>query len=112
MQLLGDKLLGLANFFLGIGVPGDAKDFFNQIDSLACLEDNRYLLIWFLSFQLKFYTDIIAVLKPCNIAIKKKYETLQYLLLVLYAWVILSQGFMLWSSVSLATFLLWISYCL
>lgn len=74
MQLLGDKLLGLANFFLGIGVPGDAKDFFNQIDSLACLEDNRYLLIWFLSFQLKFYTDIIAVLKPFNIAIKKKWN--------------------------------------
>ena len=41
LQLPGDKILGLAKFFLNIGVPGDAKDFFNQIDSLACLESNR-----------------------------------------------------------------------
>ena len=41
MQLPGDKIVGLAKFFLGVGSPGDAKDFFNQIDALACLEDNR-----------------------------------------------------------------------
>ncbi|XWS31409.1 hypothetical protein CRYUN_Cryun23aG0073100 [Craigia yunnanensis] len=41
LNLPGDKILGLAKFFLGIGVPGDAKDFFNQIDSLAFLESNR-----------------------------------------------------------------------
>ncbi|XP_021279531.1 dolichyl-diphosphooligosaccharide--protein glycosyltransferase subunit 2 isoform X1 [Herrania umbratica] len=41
VNLPGDKILGLAKFFLGIGVPGDAEDFFNQIDSLACLESNR-----------------------------------------------------------------------
>ena len=41
MQLPGDKIVGLAKFFLGVGIPGDAKDFFNQIDALACLEDNR-----------------------------------------------------------------------
>ncbi|XP_022728086.1 dolichyl-diphosphooligosaccharide--protein glycosyltransferase subunit 2-like [Durio zibethinus] len=41
LNIPGDKILGLAKFFLGIGVPGDAKDFFNQIDSLACLESNR-----------------------------------------------------------------------
>ncbi|XVF32375.1 hypothetical protein REPUB_Repub17cG0076600 [Reevesia pubescens] len=41
LNLPGDKILGLAKFFLGIGVPGDAKDFFNQIDSLASLESNR-----------------------------------------------------------------------
>nr|XP_048337513.1 dolichyl-diphosphooligosaccharide--protein glycosyltransferase subunit 2 isoform X2 [Ziziphus jujuba var. spinosa] len=41
LNLPGDKILGLAKFFLGIGIPGDAKDFFNQIDSLACLENNR-----------------------------------------------------------------------
>ncbi|KAK8702031.1 hypothetical protein V6N13_020401 [Hibiscus sabdariffa] len=41
LNLPGNKILGLANFFLGIGVPGDAKDLFNQIDSLACLESNR-----------------------------------------------------------------------
>ncbi|GLT33065.1 hypothetical protein SLA2020_076840 [Shorea laevis] len=41
LNLPGDKILGLAKFFLGIGIPGDSKDFFNQIDSLACLENNR-----------------------------------------------------------------------
>ncbi|CAN6879039.1 unnamed protein product [Brassica oleracea] len=41
LNLPGDKIVGLAKFFLGVGSPGDAKDFFNQIDALACLEDNR-----------------------------------------------------------------------
>ena len=40
-QLPGDKIRGLAKFLLGIGVPGDAKDFFNQVESLAFLESNR-----------------------------------------------------------------------
>ncbi|KAH1129785.1 hypothetical protein J1N35_001163 [Gossypium stocksii] len=50
LNLPGDKMLGLAKFFLGIGVPGDAKDFFNQIDSLACLESNRVSIPLILSF--------------------------------------------------------------
>ncbi|GMJ09062.1 HAPLESS 6, RIBOPHORIN II [Hibiscus trionum] len=41
LNLPGNKILELANFFLGMGVPGDAKDLFNQIDSLAFLESNR-----------------------------------------------------------------------
>ncbi|KAL0737963.1 hypothetical protein Bca4012_014173 [Brassica carinata] len=41
LNLPGDKIVGLAKFVLGVGIPGDAKDFFNQIDALACLEDNR-----------------------------------------------------------------------
>ncbi|KAG5389603.1 hypothetical protein IGI04_031144 [Brassica rapa subsp. trilocularis] len=41
LNLAGDNIVGLAKFFLGVGIPGDAKDFFNQIDALACLEDNR-----------------------------------------------------------------------
>ncbi|TYK30867.1 dolichyl-diphosphooligosaccharide--protein glycosyltransferase subunit 2 [Cucumis melo var. makuwa] len=41
LNLPGDTIFGLAKFFLGIGVPGDAKDLFDQIDSLACLEANR-----------------------------------------------------------------------
>nr|KJB09977.1 hypothetical protein B456_001G179000 [Gossypium raimondii] len=45
-----DTMLGLAKFFLGICVPGDAKDFFNQIDSLACLESNRVSIPLILSF--------------------------------------------------------------
>ncbi|OAY67978.1 Dolichyl-diphosphooligosaccharide--protein glycosyltransferase subunit 2, partial [Ananas comosus] len=41
LNIPGDKILGLAKFFLSIGVPGTTKDFFNQIDSLSCLENNR-----------------------------------------------------------------------
>lgn len=41
LQVPGDKILGLAKFFLGIGIPGNAKDFFNQVDSLASLESNK-----------------------------------------------------------------------
>ncbi|XP_021756423.1 dolichyl-diphosphooligosaccharide--protein glycosyltransferase subunit 2-like [Chenopodium quinoa] len=37
----GDKILGLAKYFLGIGVPGNSHDFFEQIDALALLENNR-----------------------------------------------------------------------
>lgn len=43
-QLPGDKILGLAKFFLGIGVPGDAKDFVNQVEPLALLESKRQVL--------------------------------------------------------------------
>ncbi|KAM7257590.1 hypothetical protein ACFE04_013331 [Oxalis oulophora] len=42
LNLPGDKILGLAKFFLGIGIPGDAKDTFNQVDSLAHLESNTF----------------------------------------------------------------------
>lgn len=42
LNIPGDKIVGLAKFFLGVGVPGGAKDFFNQIDALASLEDNRF----------------------------------------------------------------------
>ncbi|GKU86286.1 hypothetical protein SLEP1_g830 [Rubroshorea leprosula] len=49
LNLPGDKILGLAKFFLGIGIPGDAKDFFNQADSLGCLEDNRVAIPLILS---------------------------------------------------------------
>ncbi|KAL5155196.1 Dolichyl-diphosphooligosaccharide--protein glycosyltransferase subunit 2 [Glycine soja] len=45
INLPGDKILGLANFFLGIGIPGDAKDFFNQVESLALLENNRQVRV-------------------------------------------------------------------
>ncbi|KAI9399022.1 hypothetical protein POPTR_002G036600v4 [Populus trichocarpa] len=40
LNLPSGKVLGLARFLLGIGIPGDAKDLFNQIDSLASLESN------------------------------------------------------------------------
>ncbi|KAJ8899402.1 hypothetical protein K2173_018376 [Erythroxylum novogranatense] len=41
LHIPDDKILGLAKYFLGIGIPGDAKDLFDQVDSLACLENNR-----------------------------------------------------------------------
>ncbi|THU74726.1 hypothetical protein C4D60_Mb04t36420 [Musa balbisiana] len=41
LNIPGDKMLGLAKFFLSIGVPGSTKDLFNQIDALSCLESNR-----------------------------------------------------------------------
>ncbi|OAY80013.1 Dolichyl-diphosphooligosaccharide--protein glycosyltransferase subunit 2 [Ananas comosus] len=37
LNIPGDKILGLAKFFLSIGVPGTTKDFFNQIDSLVSI---------------------------------------------------------------------------
>ncbi|XP_011080069.1 dolichyl-diphosphooligosaccharide--protein glycosyltransferase subunit 2 [Sesamum indicum] len=41
LNLPGEKILGLAKFFLGIGVPGGAKDLYYQILALACLENIR-----------------------------------------------------------------------
>lgn len=41
LNIGGEKILGLAKFFLSIGVPGTTKDFFYQINSLASLENNR-----------------------------------------------------------------------
>ncbi|PQM36275.1 dolichyl-diphosphooligosaccharide--protein glycosyltransferase subunit 2 [Prunus yedoensis var. nudiflora] len=49
LQVPGDKILGLAKFFLGIGIPGNAKDFFNQLDSLASLESNEVAIPLILS---------------------------------------------------------------
>ncbi|XP_010262349.1 PREDICTED: dolichyl-diphosphooligosaccharide--protein glycosyltransferase subunit 2-like [Nelumbo nucifera] len=40
LNLPGDKIVGLGKFFLGIGIPGTARDLFDQLDSLACLENN------------------------------------------------------------------------
>ncbi|CAI9292956.1 unnamed protein product [Lactuca saligna] len=39
--ILGDKILGLARFFLGIGILGNSKDLYHQIDALDCLDQNR-----------------------------------------------------------------------
>lgn len=56
LQIPGDKILGLAKFFLSVGIPGDAKDFFNQVYSLACLESNRQVFAWKCSF-VHFFTN-------------------------------------------------------
>ncbi|XP_022874529.1 dolichyl-diphosphooligosaccharide--protein glycosyltransferase subunit 2 [Olea europaea var. sylvestris] len=41
LNLPGDKILGLAKFFLGVEIPGSAKDLYHQIDALSCLENSR-----------------------------------------------------------------------
>ncbi|KAG4393766.1 hypothetical protein GLYMA_03G164400v4 [Glycine max] len=56
INLPGDKILGLANFFLGIGIPGDAKDFFNQVESLALLENNKVSIPLVLSLPATVYS--------------------------------------------------------
>ncbi|KAK7336880.1 hypothetical protein VNO77_17431 [Canavalia gladiata] len=56
INLPGDKILGLAKFFLGIGIPGDAKDFFNQIESLALLENNKVSIPLVLSLPATVYS--------------------------------------------------------
>ncbi|XP_050205978.1 dolichyl-diphosphooligosaccharide--protein glycosyltransferase subunit 2 [Mercurialis annua] len=49
LNLPSEKVVGLAKFFLGIGIPGDAQDLFNQVDSLAYLERNRVTIPLILS---------------------------------------------------------------
>ncbi|CDP03756.1 unnamed protein product [Coffea canephora] len=44
LNLPGDRVLCLAKFFLGIGVPGNFKDLYHQIDALASLENNRQVI--------------------------------------------------------------------
>ncbi|KAH6813648.1 ribophorin II family protein [Perilla frutescens var. frutescens] len=41
LNLPGEKILGLAKFFLGVGIPGSAQDLYHQIDALNCLENIR-----------------------------------------------------------------------
>ncbi|XP_039032608.1 dolichyl-diphosphooligosaccharide--protein glycosyltransferase subunit 2-like [Hibiscus syriacus] len=64
--LPGNKILGLANFFLGIGVPGDAKDLLNQIDSLTCLESNRVSIPLILSLP----ATVLSLTKKDSIQVK------------------------------------------
>ncbi|KAH7577686.1 hypothetical protein JRO89_XS01G0285000 [Xanthoceras sorbifolium] len=68
LDLPGDKILGLAKFFLGIGIPGDAKDFFNQIDSLAFLESNRRVVS--IPLILSPPSTVISLTKKENLKVK------------------------------------------
>ncbi|WJX11946.1 proteasome regulatory particle base subunit [Trifolium repens] len=56
INLSGDTILGLAKFFLGIGIPGDAKDFFNQVESLSFLDSNRISIPLILSLPETVYS--------------------------------------------------------
>ncbi|KAL0890015.1 hypothetical protein Bca101_013998 [Brassica carinata] len=66
LNLPGDKIVGLAKFVLGVGIPGDAKDFFNQIDALACLEDNRFSVPLILSLP----STVISLTKKEPLKVK------------------------------------------
>ncbi|XP_010529362.1 PREDICTED: dolichyl-diphosphooligosaccharide--protein glycosyltransferase subunit 2-like [Tarenaya hassleriana] len=66
LDLPGDKVIGLAKFFLGVGIPGDAKDFFNQVDALACLEDNRFSVPLILSLP----STVISLTKKEPLKVK------------------------------------------
>jgi oligosaccharyltransferase complex subunit delta (ribophorin II) len=46
----------LGKFFLGIGLPGSAKDCFNQIESLSFLENNRVFIPLILSLPSKVFS--------------------------------------------------------
>lgn len=54
LQLPGDKILGLAKFFLGVGIPGSAQDLYHQIDALSCLENIRQVFLKLTFFRLSF----------------------------------------------------------
>ncbi|CAH9073764.1 unnamed protein product [Cuscuta europaea] len=52
LNIPGEKILGLAKFFLGVGIPGNGKDLYFQIDALACLEENRVYIPLILSLPM------------------------------------------------------------
>jgi oligosaccharyltransferase complex subunit delta (ribophorin II) len=56
LNIPGEKVLGLGKFFLGIGLPGSAKDCFNQIESLSFLENNRVFIPLILSLPSKVFS--------------------------------------------------------
>ncbi|KAL2892582.1 Dolichyl-diphosphooligosaccharide--protein glycosyltransferase subunit 2 [Bienertia sinuspersici] len=62
----GDKILGVAKFFLGIGVPGSPHDFFDQIDALALLENNRVSIPLILSLP----ATVLSVSKNDQLKVK------------------------------------------
>lgn len=66
LNLPGDKILGIAKFFLGIGIPGDTKNFFDQVDSLACLENNRVSIPLILSLP----STVISLTKKDSLKVK------------------------------------------
>ncbi|KAG6434540.1 hypothetical protein SASPL_106178 [Salvia splendens] len=72
LNLPGDKILGLAKFFLGVGIPGSAQDLFHQIDALSCLENIRQV-VWKLTlFIPSGSTPLILSLPATVISVTKK----------------------------------------
>lgn len=65
VQLPGDKILGLARFLLGAGVPGNAKDLYYQIEALTSLENNRFIAIYILFILSDFLCICFVSVKCC-----------------------------------------------
>ncbi|KAJ6684914.1 DOLICHYL-DIPHOSPHOOLIGOSACCHARIDE--PROTEIN GLYCOSYLTRANSFERASE SUBUNIT 2 [Salix purpurea] len=66
LNLPSGKILGLARFLLGIGIPGDAKDLFNQVDSLASLESNLVAIPLILSLP----ATVLSLTKKDSVKVK------------------------------------------
>ncbi|KAL6505230.1 proteasome regulatory particle base subunit [Orobanche gracilis] len=66
LNLPGEKILGLAKFFLGIGTPGSAKDLCCQINALACLENIRGSIPLIMSFP----STVLSVTKKDQLKVK------------------------------------------
>ncbi|KAL6516182.1 hypothetical protein OROGR_019487 [Orobanche gracilis] len=66
LNLPGEKILGLAKFFLGIGIPGTAKDLYCQISALACLENIRGSIPLIMSFP----ATVLSVTKKDQLKVK------------------------------------------
>lgn len=66
LQLPGDKILGLAKFFLGIGIPGSAEDLYYQIDALSYLENIRqeFRMLYFQITSCALLFDILRFSLP------------------------------------------------
>ncbi|CAM8928689.1 unnamed protein product [Rhodiola kirilowii] len=89
LNLPSNKILGLARYLLGMGVPGDAKEFFNQLDSLYYLENNKASIPLILSLpsgvlsvttkdklQVKVSTVLGSDAPPLTVKIVKGYGSL------------------------------------
>ncbi|PKA62681.1 Dolichyl-diphosphooligosaccharide--protein glycosyltransferase subunit 2 [Apostasia shenzhenica] len=61
LNIPGNKMLGLAKFFLSIGIPGSSKDLFNQLDALSCLENNSRLNCFYPRIYIPLIVSLPAV---------------------------------------------------
>lgn len=66
LHVPGEKILGLAKFFLGVGIPGNAKDLYDQVDALAHLEKNRVSVPLILSLP----TSVLSLTKKDQLKVR------------------------------------------
>ncbi|KAH1227481.1 Dolichyl-diphosphooligosaccharide--protein glycosyltransferase subunit 2 [Glycine max] len=79
INLPGDKILGLAKFFLGIGIPGDAKDFFNQVEIsiplILSLPETVYSLTKKGQLKVKVNTVLGSAAPPLTVKLVRAFST-------------------------------------